>query len=302
MTDAAGLTVTHSSTVTEDQIDHLGHMNVRYYAVNARAATRSFIGQGSIVDMYTRHHREQRLGAELEVRSGVLDTSTHTVRIYHELVNAGTGDVAATFVYRVRTDDLTVLDGLGTIELPEYGRPRSIDIDAAMPHPSLDDVRDLDLAMRAPRLVDQDDTGGGATVATSMLPMLFWGGVPADGSEHQLLHIGPNGENMGWATMETRLVIGRLPDAGTRIQSFAATTAMADKTTQMAMWVYDLDQGELLASFEIVNILFDIDARRAMSIPDDMREERALVHFSSDGRLALASHDGARSPQHSPSH
>ncbi len=35
----SGLTTTHTSTVTEDQIDHLGHMNVRFYAVNARAGT-----------------------------------------------------------------------------------------------------------------------------------------------------------------------------------------------------------------------------------------------------------------------
>ncbi|MFT6393412.1 MAG: hypothetical protein ACJA14_002942, partial [Ilumatobacter sp.] len=36
MTLADGLAVTHTSTVTADQIDHLGHMNVRYYGVNAR--------------------------------------------------------------------------------------------------------------------------------------------------------------------------------------------------------------------------------------------------------------------------
>jgi acyl-CoA thioesterase FadM len=39
--------------------------------------------------------------------------------------------------------------------------------------------------------------------------------------------------------------------------------------------VYDLDGGELLASFEVVSVLFDIGARRAMSIPDGMRGEHA---------------------------
>ncbi len=285
MTQPDGLTVTHTSTVTPDQIDHLGHMNVRYYAVNARAATRSIAGNGRILDMYTRHHREQLLGTELEVRSGVLGVDTGSTQLYHELVNASTGDIAATFVYRVETD--TPIDHVDTVELPEHGRPRSIDLTSVMASPSLDELRRLGLAMRQPREIDRDDTGGGDTVASSMAPMLFWGGTPADGTEHQLLHTGPNGENMGWATMETRIAINRLPDLGNRIQSFAATTAMADKTTQMSMWVYALDSddsdddggGELLATFEIVSVLFDIGERRAMSIPENMRAEtEARLH------------------------
>ena len=37
----SALEITHRSSVTEDQIDHLGHMNVQYYGTNARAATRA---------------------------------------------------------------------------------------------------------------------------------------------------------------------------------------------------------------------------------------------------------------------
>ncbi len=277
MTSADGLSVTHTSTVTEEQIDHLGHMNVRHYAVNARAATRSFLGSGPIFDMYTRHHREQLLGAELEVRTGVLGVDSGSTRLYHELANASTGEIAATFVYRVRSD--TPTDHVDTIELPDHGRPRSIDLDAVMATPTLDELRRLDLAMRAPREIDREDTGVGNTVSSSMVPMLFWGGTPLDGAEQQLVHTGPNGENVGWATMETRVVIDRLPELGTRIQSFSATTAIADKTNQMSMWVYDLDRDDLLASFEVVSVLFDIGARRAMSIPDDMRaEQTARLH------------------------
>lgn len=275
MTAHDGLTVTHTSTVTEDQIDHLGHMNVRYYAVNARAATRSFLGTGEVFDMYTRHFREQLLGTELDVRSGVLSTDTDSTKVYHELANAATGDLAATFVYRVRAqapDD-------SSIELPAHGQPRSIDIDAAMSSPAIDELRSLGLAMRAERTIVHDDLGSGDTVSASMVPMLFWGGESLDGKEQQLVHTGPNGENIGWATMETRAVVNRLPGLGTRIQSFGATTAIADKTTQTSMWVYDLDSGDLLAAFEVVSVLFDIGARRAMSIPDDMRaEQTAQLH------------------------
>ena len=40
-----GLRTTHESQVTEDQIDHLGHMNVAFYAVNAQAGTRAVLAE-----------------------------------------------------------------------------------------------------------------------------------------------------------------------------------------------------------------------------------------------------------------
>ena len=273
------LRITHTSTVTSDQIDHLGHMNVRYYAVNARAATRAVLADlgvprtrdVDIVDMYTRHHHEQLLGTELVVRSGILGVDSTSIRIYHELADAATGDLPATFVYRVRSD--IPIDHVATVELPRHGEPRSIDIEARPSHPTLDTVRELGLAMRAPRVLDDSELDDSGTVSPHMVPMLIWGGTTPDGADFQLTHEGPNGESIGWATMETRIGIVRLPGRETRIQSFGATTAVADKTTAMSMWAYDLDTGEVLVTFEVVSLLFNIDARSAMSIPDTMRAE-----------------------------
>jgi len=281
------LTTTHTSTVTEDQIDHLGHMNVRYYAANARAGTDAFLaelgraqpGDADVFDMYTRHHREQLLGTELEVRSGVLGADADSIQIYNELADAATGGLAATFIHRVRSSADAPLDHLDTVTLPAHGTPRSIDLSASLSAPSLATVDDLDLAVRIPRTLVRDDMGGSDTVASDMVPMLIWGGEAAGDDEHLLVHEGPNGESVGWATMETRIGIVRLPEIGTRIQSFGATTAIADKTTRMAMWAYDLDTGDLLVSFEVVSVMFNIGARRAMSIPDDLRAEHvAKLH------------------------
>ena len=74
---------------------------------------------------------------------------------------------------------------------------------------------------------------------------------------------------MGWATMESRIRVNRLPPRGARIQSFGATTAIERKTTRSTMWAYDLAEGDVLVAFEVVNLAFDIDARRSMLIPDD---------------------------------
>jgi len=83
---------------------------------------------------------------------------------------------------------------------------------------------------------------------------------------------------MGWASMETRMGIARLPRLGDRIQSFSAVLTVADKVLHNIMWAYDVDRGDLLVTFEVVNLAFDIAARRPMTIPDHIRaDEERLV-------------------------
>ena len=113
-TTTTDLTVTHHSAVTEDQIDHLGHMNVRFYGVNAHMGTAAILDRlgiardaAPVVDSYTRHRREQLLGAPLVVRSGVLAAAPAELRIYHELANEDSDELAATFVHRVRPEAAT---------------------------------------------------------------------------------------------------------------------------------------------------------------------------------------------------
>ena len=113
-----------------------------------------------------------------------------------------------------------------------------------------------------------------------MAPMLVWAGEPIERRFPELLHEGPNGERMGWASMETRIVIRRLPRVGDRIQSFSAVIGLGDKILHNIMWAYDVDREDLLMTFEIVNLAFDIGARRPMQIPERLRAaEAALLHL-----------------------
>jgi len=108
-----------------------------------------------------------------------------------------------------------------------------------------------------------------------MAPALVWAGEPVGGRFPEMLHEGPNGERMGWASMETRIVTRRLPRLGDRIQSFSAVIGLADKVMHNIMWAYDVDREELLVTFEVVNLAFDIGARRPMQIPDHIRAIQA---------------------------
>ena len=296
------LSITHRSTVTEDQIDHLGHMNVRFYGVNARKGTEALLDrldappdlEFPLVDVYTRHHREQLLGAPLAVRSGVLGAGPDAVRIYHELVNEDSGDLAATFVHRVgaRTPEGASRDvpdvvvrpaAAATIELPARGATRSLSLDAdptAEP-PTLAEVIERDLAMRKVRTIAADECGSDGRYLMDNAPALLWAGEPINERDGAMLRDGPDGEKMGWASMETRMCVLRMPRVGDRIQSFGATVDLRDKTSHVMLWAFDVDRSDLLAVFEVVSLAFDTVARRAMSIPDAVRAEE-LDRFHPD--------------------
>jgi acyl-CoA thioesterase FadM len=283
------LQTTHASEVTEDQIDHLGHMNVRYYAENASAGTRAMLdalpGWGRrpfvVHDAYTRHHREQLLGTTLIVRSAVLGADPEGLRLHHELAARDTGVLAATFVHRVSPLDeggeraplsdrlVGAAQDLALPVPPPYAATRTISLgaDLVASSPTLDEVRARRLAVRRERLVTTEECDAAGRYIPDLAPMLVWGGKPVGRDSSPSLEEMPSGELMGWASMETRIQTRRLPRVGERVQSFGATVAVHDKVTHRVHWCFGLEDGELLAGFEIVNLAFDTRSRRPMTIP-----------------------------------
>lgn len=273
MSTTPALTVSHTSTVTPDQIDELGHMNVRWYGANAVAATlamceRLGIGNPSLASMYTRHHHEQLEGNELEVRSGVL-AGTSRLRFFHELRNRADDDLAATFVHEL---DHPAVESPG-VELPDHALPRSLDLDVDRfsSAPSLQTLRDLGLAIRLEREVDTEDSLGADFVPTWLTNNLFWGGERPDGVESWIRDTA-DGDRVAYATMETRVRVGEPVALGTRIQSFGAVIAIGAKVVHELNWVYAVDDERLLAVAETIDIAFSIPKRRAREIPPEMRE------------------------------
>lgn len=269
------LDVVHTATVTDDQIDALGHMNVRWYTHLATLATSAMVRRLGIdapelLSAYTRHHREQLLGDRLEVRSGVL-ADPRRLRMYHELRNADDGGLAATFVHEL---DHGAVEA-PPVTLPDHGRPRSIDLgaDRVANAPTLGEAIGAGLAVRLPRAVDDDDTAGAATVPHRNAAGLVWVGETADEADGWI-QSGPDGQRIAWATMESRIWAPSLPTSGARIQSFGAPIRIGEKFVQQLYWVFALDTADLLVVMEVVSIVLDLDARRAIPIPSDLRALR----------------------------
>lgn len=159
----------YSSEVQSNEIDHLGHLNVRFYMERAQRAFKVLtdsLGLGLDAcsargarlvqhDSYTRFHREQFKGSTLVVRGGVLAAGPEGLSLYFEVVNDARAEIAATFIIGASlvapaTREVLSLPaaavaaaGAGLIEAPDHGRPRSVDLG-----PPRLDVRFEDLADR----------------------------------------------------------------------------------------------------------------------------------------------------------
>lgn len=274
---ADGLTRTHTSSVTEDQIDNLGHMNVRYYGRNALAATEKVCANlgvpfHALAATYTRHHHEQMLGNELYVLSAELGGS-NKLRLYHELRNSN--DVlAATFVH----DFDHPPTGGDTIELPDHGQPRSLelDVDGFAKTPAVETLLELGLAIRIPREVGDVDELIDGSVPRWAANGLIWEGEHPDGP-YDFVRKGPNGERIAMVVMESRVWVGDMPKRGARIQSFAATLAVKGKIVHDVAWCYDLDSGEPLVVIEGIDLSFDLDKRRSIELPQVELDRRSLT-------------------------
>ena len=230
------LRTTHTSTVTEDQIDHLGHMNVRFYAVNAHAghprrARRApgWGGRGHVVhDTYTRHHREQLLGTDLEVRSAILAADQRGLRLHHELRDRRHRRARRHVRPRPQParrrrrappvpEDVAAAALAAVVPHPEHAAPASIslDTDLLVHTPTLEVVRERGLAMRKERHVSADECDDAGRYRVEMAPMLTWGGRAGRGRTRPRSSTRPpTACSMGWASMETRVQVGKLPTVG----------------------------------------------------------------------------------------
>lgn len=295
------LRVLHESRVEPDEIDALGHLNVRFYGVRAMAATEQLVRElgeetnafelaepfiFEVPGLYTRYEREQHEGAELVVRGGPIAMTGSGLRFFHELVNPAREERAAVFVHDV---ELRLPGDSTAIPLPEAARKtiedrlvgvrpeeltRSVELDAPVAVPSLDEMRRDGLEIRLPRRIEDDLCDGEGRLLSDMRPVLMWGGdpmPPAPKHEGPTLHDLADGGRMGWAAAESRSVMLEQPMAGMRIQSFGAPVGIGSKTTHQRFWVYDLDRGDLLLANEVVDIALHLDRRRAIEIPDELR-------------------------------
>ena len=103
------LQLTYRGTVYPWHCDHMGHMNVMWYTGKFDEASWSLLSQIGLTQSYLKkqekglaalqqnitYKRELLAGDVVSIKSGVLDVAEKVVRIFHEMRNEETREVAA---------------------------------------------------------------------------------------------------------------------------------------------------------------------------------------------------------------
>jgi acyl-CoA thioester hydrolase len=309
----------YSSEVKPSEIDHLGHMNVRYYMERVQQANMALMerfglgaaackAQGARLvqhDSYTRYHREQFVGSPLVVRGGVLSADPDGLALYFEVANDAKQQIAATFILNVSLieratrqrlplpDAAVAKAAANLIATPAHGQPRSVDLGA----PRLD-VRFEDLAERLGddhadpmsrrmertiEAADCDQFGFLRDSQDMMFGTLRMPRPPKEGEGEPawgpMTFTSDEGHRFGWASMETRTVRVSQPRAGDALCSIGAEIALYGKVRHSRRWIFNTTTGAIVSLNDNVSVALDLDARRSIEIPAKVRTALERRHL-----------------------
>ena len=285
--------------VLPEEIDELGHLSVPFYEARAQAAGRrlaqrlgcdvpAYADQGvelTLIGAYLRNVQEQFVDAPIVVRGGVLQASSTRLRFYQELINADSGDLSAAFVQafelrRIESgafgnavnfdDEVLRRANDSRIQIPEHGRPRSIDLERAPHELTLAQVTSRGLGRMGPRKITVEECDAAGFYQRERFTSLPYEGFAEDEFAMAWVFDAADGRRLGIADLESRNTLFSLPRVDHEIGVYGANVAIGAKVFQRAHWVFNLTTDELISVAATVSIPLDLQARRSCPIPPEM--------------------------------
>jgi acyl-CoA thioester hydrolase len=310
----------HESIVDASEIDSLGHLNVRYYVERAHKANHALLKQSGITlqesevvrwaDTFNRFHREQFEGARLQTYGGFISSegsgneSPGLARAYFEIRNPDTKTLAASFVVSMNIVDSmgqvvsdldlrTVSQETGNIiALPAHGAPRTISLREPR-SVILEEIEALVLDDPTPGMMtgrregvvlpEDCDAEGKLKQDVDLMHLLH---RPQPGQD--LSEMGPpiqkddQGRRFSWAMLETRSIKCQRPAVNDAVVSIGADLSTGAKWRYTRRWMFAKESGLLLAVNDSVGICIDLDARKSIVIPPELKstiEANCLPQF-----------------------
>ncbi len=287
----------YRSSVQTWEADGMGHMNVQFYAEKATSALAALsiaLGHGPervrtsgtrlvATDHHIRFLREQRPGAPMFIRGGVVSAGTDRLTCYFEMVGTVSNEVAASFVMEVALfrDDTretlalpqNLLDRINTlkVDVPPHGQPRGLTLEAPRSAPTLTDAEGMGLitTFQGEVLPDWCD-------ATGHLATRRYMGIVSDSIPNLLAQTRGDDRSKdsktGGAALEYRFIYRTAPRLGDVLTLRSGLKEVTRKTYTWVHWLFDVETGTCVATAEAVAIALDLVARKAIPIPDEMAD------------------------------
>jgi acyl-CoA thioester hydrolase len=281
------------SAVNTWECDHMGHMNVRHYLGRANDGLSVLLLQlgfvprvwrerGIVVrarDQHLRFSRELRPGTGFAIRAGIAAHSP--ALIAYEELRTLEDEVSATVVTELALSDLSsgatvpwpkeILAAAQRVhcEIPSYAAVRGVVQQPTRARISREQAlaRGMLPGFLGPIIAEDCDAGGVMREAAFMARI-------SDGIGHFFRALYGSEERrpgMGGAALEYRFVFHRWPRLNDAIEVRSGLSALAPKTQQITHYAFDVATGDCVAGSQAVVVWFDLVARKAIPIPDDLQ-------------------------------
>ena len=273
------------------QCDQMGHLNVRFYvahAVEGLAGLAGAMGMGAafsprgaatlqVLQHHIRFLKEARVGDPLNLAAGLLELGEDDARALMLLAHSGEETPAA--VVQTRVAHVTAADGRRfpwprsalaraeslRVRIPDGLGPRSLEPDAPVRSPSLADADQAGLIPYGAGAFGPEDCDVRGRAAPHRLVARI-----IDGAGHGIARIREGvGESIGLAAVEYRIDYFEPARAGDRFVVRAGMVQADPRRLGWSYWAFDADTGAPLAGARSVLVPFDLEARKAMTLPDD---------------------------------
>jgi acyl-CoA thioesterase FadM len=289
--------------VVESDVDALGHMNLRRYAELAESAAALLFAQldeatgqrgehcVAITDITTRQHREQFLGAHINLLGSVVGVDSDGVTFQLELRSVAPTvaeeQLASTHLLRLGLVDVQTRSGVALndgllqrarhqqCDVLETARPRRL-CSGPMRRVTYDEVAALEHEVWCVRIVQTSECDPHGWCCAGPTD-LAWGPRSLQRPSTLWQYQDNDGRAYGLTNVEHRRVVLAMPRVGTHLQTVAANVAVERNRRVRREWTFDLERGELYAMGEFVDLVVDLEARRAVEIPEAFRT--ALSRF-----------------------
>lgn len=295
MLSGTGFQTTWRGATDAWECDQMGHMNVQFYGRKfdeAEAVMMSRLGlpaQGAaglspraLIDQI-QFKRESRAGAVLHARTAVIgvDRAAGTIRLRHEMYQSATGTLSA-----VLDSVLGGADGGVTHPLPsrvlDAAQARMIDPASAnapvapeMPGPvdgvSLAAADRFALRETLVGLVRPDDLAPSGLMTRqgyiSRLSQAIGHLITGDEVSAEALR----SRHIGSAALDYRVRWIQPSRTGDIVSLRSGFSGIVGRTIRIFHWLFDEASHRPLATVEIVAVYFDMQARKAIEVPEEIR-------------------------------
>ncbi len=277
---------TLNSFVNTWECDENDHLNVQFYFAKIDEADRQFRFLTGLSDAvvgtrrvrHVRYHGELFAAALITVRSSVAFDGPHVLSVVHEMVDASSGRLAATvldgYAPQPRTAD-ALRKRFADVEAPmqELAAPRSFDAAAAATTAAADALLEAGaISVNRATVMPRDCTAEGRAEDRFLLGC-FTDGAPHLWERTAMTRAWLEKNDYGRVAMEMKLSYGTVLKAGTPVHVVSGFTGVTRKTFSFRHHLFDSAAGRLAAVMDVSALVLDLEARKAVPLPDAARAD-----------------------------